>query len=68
MPDHSHHTCRHCAEPLLDLSRSNVILHRGHRVASNGCRPAEGCKVMSLLIDETMQQDVSAMENTTLVP
>jgi hypothetical protein len=45
-----------------------MILRRGHRVASNASSPTEGYKVFSLLIDETLQHELSGLENVALVP
>ena len=55
-------------EVPLDLCRSTVLLRRGHRVASNAYRPMKGCKVFSSLIDETLHDELSALENAVLMP
>jgi hypothetical protein len=66
--DHACDMHMHCAEALLDLCWSNVILYRGHHVASNASNPGKGYKVFSPLIDETLQHELSGLENAALVP
>jgi hypothetical protein len=45
-----------------------MILCKGHRVASNACSPTEGFKLLSPIIDETLHQELSGLENSLLAP